>query len=67
MTYGMRRRPPPPAIAALALVSTVSGALAWRDLLRRPPAQVRGSKRFWRTLILLNPGNSVLYWLFGRR
>ena len=67
MTYAMRRRPPPPAVAALALASTVSGALAWRDLLRRPPGQVRGSKRFWRALILLNPGNSVLYWLFGRR
>jgi hypothetical protein len=35
--------------------------------MRRAPGQVRGSKRFWRALILLNPGNSVLYWLFGRR
>jgi len=44
-----------------------SGTLAWRDLNRRPPTQVRGSKRFWRVLIALNPGNSVLYWIFGRR
>jgi hypothetical protein len=67
MTWAMRRRPPPPAIAALALASTVSGALAWRDLNRRSPAEVRGSKRFWRVVIALNPGNSLLYWLFGRR
>jgi hypothetical protein len=63
----MTRRPPPPAIGALALASIVSGARAWRDLSRRAPGQVRGSKRFWRVLIALNPGNSVLYWLFGRR
>ena len=62
-----RRRPPPPVLAALALASTVSGTLAWRDLSRRAPGQVRGSKRFWRTFIVLNPGNSIFYWLFGRR
>ena len=63
----MRRRPPPPALSALALAATVSGTLAWRDLNRRSPGQVRGSKRFWRLLIALNPGNSLLYWLLGRR
>ncbi|MFL6128822.1 MAG: hypothetical protein ACJ73E_07135 [Mycobacteriales bacterium] len=62
----MKRRPSPP-VAALALAATVSGALAWRDLNRRPPGRVRGSKRFWRVLIALNPGNSLLYWLLGRR
>jgi hypothetical protein len=67
MTRDMRRRPPPPAITALAVAATVSGTLAWRDLNRRLPGQVRGSKRLWRVLITLNPGNSVLYWLFGRR
>jgi hypothetical protein len=63
----MRRRPPSPAISVLALAATVSGTLAWRDLNRRSPGQVRGSKRFWRVLIALNPGNSLLYWLLGRR
>ena len=54
-------------MAALALAASVSGTLAWRDLNRRAPDQVRGSKRFWRVVIALNPGNSLLYWLVGRR
>jgi len=67
MTMTMRRRPPRPAIAMLAVATTVSGTLAWRDLNRRSPGQVRGSKRLWRILLTLNPGNSALYWLLGRR
>ena len=63
----MSRRPPPPALAALVLAASVSGTLAWRDLSRRRPDQVRGSKWFWRAVIALNPGNSLLYWLVGRR
>jgi hypothetical protein len=51
----------------LGLAATAAGSLAWRDLNRRSPAQLRGSKRMWRVLLALNPGNSVLYWLFGRR
>lgn len=66
MTGPMSRRPPP-ALAALALAASASGTLAWRDLNRRTPGQVRGSKRLWRVLIALNPGNSLLYWMFGRR
>jgi hypothetical protein len=41
--------------------------LAWRDMARRTDAQIRGTKRLWRLFVLLNPGNSVLYWLVGRR
>ena len=67
MTRTMNRRRPSPAMAALAMAATASGSLAWRDLNRRSPGQIRGSKRFWRVLIALNPGNSLLYWLFGRR
>jgi hypothetical protein len=62
-----RRQPPPAAVAGLAVAATVSGTLALRDLGRRPAGQVRGSKRMWRVIIALNPGNSILYWLFGRR
>lgn len=63
----MTRRRPSAAVTGLVLAATVSGTLAWRDLNRRTPAQIRGSKRLWRVLLTLNPGNSILYWLFGRR
>lgn len=53
--------------ATIVPIEIVLSALAWRDLARRPDVQVRGSKRFWRALISVNPGNSVIYWLFGRR
>ena len=46
---------------------TVSSALAWRDLADRPVGQVRGSKKLWRVIVTINPGNSIAYWLFGRR
>ena len=54
-------------LIAIIAVQSVSAVFAWRDLTRRDPAAVRGSKRFWRIVMLLNPGNSLLYWLFGRR
>jgi hypothetical protein len=41
--------------------------LAWRDLDRRSEDQVRGTKRLWRLLVSINPGNSLFYWLVGRR
>jgi hypothetical protein len=63
----MRRRRPPAAAVGLGLAATVAGSLAWRDLNRRSPAQLRGSRRMWRVILALNPGNAVLYWLFGRR
>jgi hypothetical protein len=63
----MKRRRPPAAVAGLGAAATASAALAWRDLNRRTPAQIRGSKRLWRILLTLNPGNSLLYWLLGRR
>ena len=63
----MRSRRRPAVVAGLAAASTVAGSLAWRDLNRRTDAQIRGSRRMWRVIIALNPGNSILYWLFGRR
>jgi hypothetical protein len=41
--------------------------LAWRDMGRRTDDQIRGPRNFWRVFVSLNPGNSVAYWLFGRR
>jgi hypothetical protein len=48
-------------------IEIVAAILARRDLARRPDSGVRGSKRFWRLFVLLNPGNALLYWLVGRR
>jgi len=54
------------AVLVVAL-EVVSAVLAWRDLSRRPDAGLRGPRRLWRGLILANPGNSLLYWVAGRR
>jgi hypothetical protein len=55
-------------LAAIILIIEVPLAvLAWRDLARRRDEDVRGRKKLWRTFILMNPGNSLLYWLGGRR
>jgi hypothetical protein len=54
-------------LAVIACVQVVLAVLAWRDLAKRPNHLVRGKKRLWRAATLLNPGNSIFYWLFGRR
>jgi len=54
-------------IAALVAVDLLLAALTFRDLRRRDASQIRGSKRLWRIVIIANPGNSLAYWVFGRR
>ena len=54
-------------IAAVVVVESVSAALAYRHLAQRPDESVRGPKRMWRIIMALNPGNSLAYWLVGRR
>jgi len=49
------------------LVDLVLATVAWRDLSRRSEVEIRGTKRFWHAVILANPGNSIAYWLFGRK
>jgi hypothetical protein len=61
------RRPPKPVLVTVVVVEVVSALLAWRDLRRRADDQVRGPKRLWRFVITINPGNSIAYWIFGRR
>ncbi len=46
---------------------TISSALVWRDLAQRSDDQVRGPKNLWRVIVTINPGNSIAYWLLGRR
>jgi hypothetical protein len=61
------RKPTKPVLVATAAVQMASALLAWRDLSTRPDNEVRGSKKFWRIFVLLNPGNSLAYWIVGRR
>lgn len=53
-------------LSVVVLIEVVSCALAWRDLARRPEVMVHGRRSIWSAVITLNPGNSFLYWLFGR-
>jgi hypothetical protein len=55
------------ALAAILVVDLVFATFAWRDLRNRTEDQVRGSKRLWHVAILANPGNSIAYWLMGRK
>ena len=63
----MDDRPKRIALTALVLAEVGLAALTWRDIRRRPAEQIRGSKLFWRIISTINPGNSVAYWLVGRR
>ncbi|MGH9921028.1 MAG: hypothetical protein ACRD6W_19440 [Nitrososphaerales archaeon] len=54
-------------LGGLVFLEVVSAALAWRDMGWRADAQVRGNKKIWRVFMMLNPGNSFAYWIFGRR
>jgi hypothetical protein len=42
-------------------------AVTWRDISRRPPERVRGSKRLWRSASAVNTLGALAYWLGGRR
>ena len=53
--------------AALMVVDLIVAAFTFRDLRRRDADRIRGSKRFWRIVTIANPGNSLAYWLIGRK
>ena len=64
----MSRRSVRPRSVVPALVAHVFlTALVWRDISRRDPAELRGSKTLWRVLTAMNTGNHALYWIIGRR
>lgn len=42
-------------------------AVTWRDIGRRSPQQVRGSRRLWRIASAVNTLGAAAYWLAGRR
>lgn len=54
-------------LAAVVAADIVAAIFAWRDLDRRTDKAVRGSRKFWRAAMLANPGNSLAYWVVGRR
>jgi len=54
-------------LGVVVAAQTVSSVLAWRDLAERSDDQVRGPKNLWRFIVTVNPGNSLAYWLIGRR
>lgn len=62
-----RTRVPRPLLIVLVAAELVSAVLAWHDLASRGDREVRGSRTVWRVLIVANPGNSLAYWLAGRR
>jgi hypothetical protein len=63
----MKHKSSKPLLVGLVAVEVVSAVLAWRDLSRRSDDLVRGKKDVWRVFISINPGNSLIYWAFGRR
>jgi hypothetical protein len=54
-------------LAAILTAEVAVAVLTWRDIRHRPAEQIRGSKWLWRILSIINPGNSLAYWLVGRR
>jgi hypothetical protein len=54
------------AILALALAEIGLKIAAARDIERRPAAQIRGSKLFWRLALLVNTFGPVGYFCWGR-
>ena len=54
-------------IVVAGLVEVVLTSLAVRDLVRRPPSQVRGPKPLWLLSFVVQPVGPVGYLLVGRR
>ena len=52
----MSSMPPPRLLVPALAVHLVVVTLAWRDIARRTPAQLRGSKALWRVITALNAG-----------
>ncbi len=64
---GLVRKLSKPVLVTVVVGQVASRALAWRDLAQRSSDQVRGRKSFWRVFVTLNPRNSVVHWVIGRR
>lgn len=54
-------------LIGLAVLELGFKLLAARDLQRRPTDAIRGSKRIWAPLLLVNFVGPLAYFVFGRR
>jgi hypothetical protein len=61
------KRPDKRVVVAVVVLQMVSAALAYRDLAKRRDDAVRGPRLLWRVVMAANPGNSIAYWVLGRR
>ena len=62
-----RRSGRPEAVIPALIAHVFLTWLVWRDIARRDPSELRGSKTLWRILTAMNTGNHALYMLIGRR
>jgi hypothetical protein len=62
----LRRNPKVVLIVIVLLVWAIVTPFTWRDLRRRSPDQIRGSKWMWR-VASSNLTGSIAYFLFGRK
>jgi hypothetical protein len=62
-----RRKPDLRILAPVLVVHLIIATLTWRDIKRRPAAQIRGPKPVWRLASAANTLGSLAYWLVGRR
>jgi hypothetical protein len=61
------RKPNKVVLAVIGGLHLLITTAAWRDLKRRRPEQIRGSKTLWRILTALNTGGSLAYLVIGRK
>ncbi len=54
-------------LAILVAIEVVLAVFAWRDISRRDSSEVRGPRLLWKLSFFANPGNSMIYWVFGRK
>ena len=62
-----RWKPSRPVIVVLVVLHIIVTAITLKDLSQRSDAQIRGPRWFWRAFTPLQMGNSVVYWLVGRK
>ena len=54
------------AVVVLGAIQIALYVAAYRDIARRPAAQIRGSKTKWRAICLLNTVGPLSYFRWGR-